>query len=119
MSTLDTFELSPHLVWTDEFDYTSVDQEVSYASEGALIIQEGVKQAGRPITLEGQISRADLLALRAMSETRTQHTLTFNGEAFEVRWRYKDKPYSATPLVDYANPGDDDFYSVTLRFIEV
>ena len=52
-----TVALPDALSWVDEFAWSSVEQTKTYTSTGALLIEEGVKQAGRPITLEGAEDR--------------------------------------------------------------
>jgi len=119
MNQLDNLLLSEHLVWTNEFDWSPVRQLQDRGLSGALVIQVAVKQAGRPIHLTGVLSRAQVKALKALAATPMQHQLTFNDVIFQVRWDYARTELSAVPEVDYANPSDDDYYRVTLRFIEV
>lgn len=119
MNTLDAQVLPSDLVWPDELEWLPVEQSIEFLSEGALLIQEGVKQAGRPITLTGFLSRAQLQALRVMAATPVQHALTYNGTTYPVRWRYSDKAITAVAFIAYADPDPDDLYEVTLRFIEV
>ncbi len=119
MNALDAQSLPNDLFWSDELDWLPVEQSTEYLSEGALVIQQGVKQAGRPITLQGVLKRADLLALRALAAAPNEHVLTFNDATYTVRWRYTDQAITATPFVEYADPGDDDYYNTVLRFLEV
>ncbi len=53
---LDTLTLPTDLIWIDEFDWTPVQQTQTYSITGALIIESGVKKAGREITLSGDNS---------------------------------------------------------------
>ena len=48
-----TVTLPDALSWADEYAWSPVEQAKTYTTTGALLIEEGVKQAGRPITLEG------------------------------------------------------------------
>jgi len=63
-STLCTLTLPMSLIlpkdleWIDELTYSPVSQSVEYGTTGALLIQEGVKQKGRPITLGSSDSMA-------------------------------------------------------------
>lgn len=45
--------LPKDLQWADELTWNAVAQSVEYSLTGALLIQEGVKQKGRHITLVG------------------------------------------------------------------
>ena len=119
MNTLDAIPLSDDLVWTEELDWLPVEQSTDYTIGGSLVIQEAIKLAGRPINLNGVVPRALLLSLRAAASQPIAHTLTINGTAYAVRWRYSDSALTARALVDYADPTDDDLYDVTLRFVEI
>lgn len=47
-------DLHPQFYWADELDYSPIAQSTpSYSLTGALIIEQGTKRAGRPITLVG------------------------------------------------------------------
>ena len=75
--TLGTVTLPPDLRWSDEIGWTSVQRTAERSLTGALIIQEGVKLKGRPITLEAKseeqgyvwMDRTTLLALKTLEET--------------------------------------------------
>ena len=65
-----TATLSDRLQWSDEFDWSPVEQATAYSTTGALLVDVAVKQAGQPITLEGTdtnawISRALCSTLKA------------------------------------------------------
>lgn len=69
---LDGITLPYDLEWVDELDWTPVVQDVGYSMTGSLFIQQGVKQTGRLITLEGKdnmawVSRQTAEALRSLS----------------------------------------------------
>ena len=49
-----TLELSDRLVWVDEFEWSPVVSAVRWGTTGAQQIHVGVRQAGRPITLDGR-----------------------------------------------------------------
>lgn len=119
--TLDTITLPADLIWTDEYDWTPKEASESRTLTGALIIQTGTKQAGRPITLAGDdrsawTTRATADALQAKLSTDTAMTLTLNdGRQFQVFWRHADKPLDTRPVVPYSEPAADDPYTLTLR----
>lgn len=120
-------ELPRDLVWADEFDYSPVGQQIEPTLTGALVIQEGVLQAGRPITLEGGdnfawIRRADLVVLRNTTlAAGTTMTLTLHdGRSFPVIWSRGDSPISAQPIYPTPIPDAQTYYNgLRLSFIEV
>jgi hypothetical protein len=122
--TLDSIALPDDLVWVDEFAYTPVIQELAWAVDGTLIIQQGIKLAGRTITLSGGenygwITRATLLLVHAKAIAGVTCTLTLSdSRVFSVKFR-QDNPLEAHPVLDYASPDASDFYYITLPFIEV
>jgi hypothetical protein len=123
MITLDAVTLPEDLIWSDEFAWSSVQQSRTYTLTGALILETGTKQAGRPITLVGGdeaawITRANLKALQAKLTTTATMTLTLNdGSTFSVAFNHDEKPIDAHPVIDYSTPSDDDFYTLTLKLI--
>lgn len=119
MNKVDAIILNQHFVWTNEFDFSPVRQNQSYAVSGALVIQAGVKQAGRPIHLAGILSRAQVKALKALAAIPAAHVLTFNSTNYNVRWDYEKTEISAKARIGYADPDDSDYYDVVLRFLEV
>lgn len=51
-STNETVPLEDGFLWSDEFDWKPIEQTQERAVDGTLIIQEGKKKSGRPITLQ-------------------------------------------------------------------
>ncbi|MBK8123922.1 MAG: hypothetical protein IPK54_10295 [Dokdonella sp.] len=51
--TLGALTLPDGLVWSDEHAWSPIAQSTEYGLTGSLIVDEAVKQAGRPITLAG------------------------------------------------------------------
>ncbi|WP_446942135.1 hypothetical protein [Pseudomonas aeruginosa] len=89
---LDAVELGDQFEWVDEFTWDAVAQEQERSLTGALLVQEGTKLHGRPITLRsggGVFNRAD------------------------------GAPLEAEPLFREVNPGPDADYLVTLRLLTV
>lgn len=125
--TLDAISLPEDMVWEDELtDWDSVEQTITYSLTGALILQHGTRQAGRPITLSlprehGLCDRALVLQLNTLASANNSHTLTLHdGRTFAVRWRRDDgRAVEATPIVDVADPTAAFQYALTLRFIEM
>lgn len=114
--------------WVDEFDWSPVESSKEYGLTGALIIDHGVRQNGRPITLEASdekgwngMTRAILIQLYALTAQAGQtHALTLaDGRQFDVAFRPGEEPITARPLADRENPPSDWPYIITLRLIEV
>ncbi len=49
-----TIDLPKDLEWVDESSWSPIEQSTEYSLTGAFLIQEGVKQKGRAITLVGK-----------------------------------------------------------------
>lgn len=117
--------LPPDLIWTDEFAWRRVEQAKQYSTTGALLIDEWVRQAGRPITLTGTVDyawcqRPALQTLNAWShQAGLQMTLSINGVAYTVTWNHEDGAIASEPVVPYSDPQPEDFYSLVLRFLEI
>lgn len=119
-------ELDPDLAWSDEFAWAATEQSVSRSLTGALIVQLGLRQAGRPITLvasdsSGWMSRAAMAQLQAWADIPGQTmTLALRGVAYPVMFRHHDGgPFDAVLVVDYSDPEDTDWVVPTLRFMTV
>lgn len=123
-----TVQLPDDLYWADELAWSPVQQSVGRSITGALIVQTGLRQAGRPITLqpfEGErsswISRAVLLQLQAwVALPAPTLTLVLRGQARSVLWRHQDgEPIQAQPVLHLSDVQSDDVYVATLRFMEI
>lgn len=122
--------LDPDLQWVDRFSWSPVVQAVSHSISGALLIDESVKLAGRPITLQppdaqsGWMRGAIVTQLQAWaSDPGLSLALNLRGTEFSVMFRRTDgAPVDASPVVFVADPAENgigDDYLVTLRFIEI
>jgi hypothetical protein len=122
---LDTLTLPTDLIWIDEFDWTPVQQTQTYSITGALIIERGIKQAGREITLagdnsSGMISRADLKTLETKLTLNTPLVLTLNdARTFNVIFNHAKKPIDAKPQIDFSTPDDGDLYTLKINLLAV
>lgn len=131
--TLDDLDLADNpklggeqMEWVDEFDWDPVAQEQDRSVTGALIVQEGVKLYGRPITLSSNdgawFTLAKVRALQAMASVRgAVHLLTLpTGAQHYVTWnRVAGAVVQATPLHRTVAPDPDWLYQLTLRLITV
>lgn len=124
--TLGMHALPNGLRWEDELGWSPIGQSAEYSIEGALIIQETAKLAGRPITLRGGrqwawMQRDDLLDLKAaLEDDEVELLLTLHdSRTFTVTSRHSDGqgPIEAYPLPIVrdsgpADPTDDSWYWV-------
>jgi len=134
--TLDGIALPEDLYWSDETTPWAVGQTVSPTLTGALVIQEAALQTGRPITLESQrdgntvvavVERSvldQLLAMAALPNVAPMTLVmpTYGGgtATYTVRWRRVDGPaIEAEPIVFKAPIAPGDFYTITLRLMQV
>ncbi|MDF2076639.1 hypothetical protein P2Q70_18805 [Pseudomonas mendocina] len=131
--TLDDLDLAAdpalggeQMEWTDEWDWNAIEQEQERSLTGALIVQEGVKLYGRPITLASNggawFPLATVRALEAMASVRgAVHLLTLpSGDQHYVTWnRVAGVVVQATPVHRTVAPGPDWLYQLTLRLITV
>lgn len=122
--TLDTVQIPRSMVWVDEHDWTPVEKSIDYSITGALLVDVGVKQAGRPITLQaendsGWIRRDVLHALHALAAVPGgQYEFTHaDGRSFAVE--FASSPITAVPLGRPELPADSNPYIATVRLIEV
>jgi hypothetical protein len=122
-----TLTLPNALGWADEYTWSPVQQSKTYTTTGALLIEEGVRQAGRPITLEGSedktwCTRALVDQLHAWAATSAiTLVLTLRGVAHPVTFDHERGALQGLPVVFYADGSiaSDDWYVPTLRFLEL
>lgn len=122
-----TLTLPDALSWADEYTWSPVEQTKTYTTTGALLIEEGVKQAGRPITLEGSedrtwCTRALVDQLHAWAQTpATVLTLTLRSTPRTVTFDHEKGALQGLPVQFFADGSieQSDWYVPTLRFIEL
>lgn len=114
------------LEWTDERTWDPVEQGQERSLGGALMIQEGVKLYGRPITLASndgawftKTTIEELEALRDQPGSVMLLTLP-GGRQHYVTWnRAAGAPVEAVPLFRKVVYEPDDLFFLTLRLITV
>lgn len=132
--TLGTYGLPDGLVWEDELAWSPLVQSSDYGLDGALILEESTRQAGRPITLRGSLElawmdRESLLALKAALEAEAAElTLTLHDKTTHlVTGRHDGNagPIEAYPVpvlkeYGYADPDKDTLYWISrVRLLEL
>lgn len=128
-ATSQTVPLEDGFLWSDEFDWKPIEQNQERAIDGALIVQEGKKKSGRPITLspsdgQGWIKRSDLSVIQGWSALQDeQFTLVFeyphDTRQFNVIFNHAEGAIEADPVKGFPTVSEEDYYKVTLRFLEV
>ena len=122
-----TLALPADLLWSDEYDWHPVVQTKTYTTTGALVLDVGTRQAGRPITLQGAdnaawLSRAMCDTLRAWAALAAPAmTLLLRGAVHVVAFDHEKTAFEARPVMQYAigDEAADDWYVATLRLIEL
>lgn len=124
--TLDGLALDPQHQWTDEFEWDAVEQEQSRSLNGKLIVQEGVKLYGRPVTLEANEGAwTPLSTVRALEALRDERGRVMLLELPDGRSEYvifnrgNGAALQAQQLFRLVNPPLDDLFELTLRLITV
>lgn len=122
-----TIELSDRLLWVNEMEWSEIDQATEYATNGALMVDQAEKLAGRSIELDGSdsqawITRALCLQIRQWRRIRNaQFTLLLRGEPRLVIFDHEKGGFSAQPiwkLVEGELTGEVNYRPV-FRFLEV
>lgn len=122
-----TATLSDRLHWTDEYNWSPVEQSSEYSTEGALLVDVALKQAGRPITLDGTdtaawITRALCDTLQAWAALPgIELTLIVRGVARTVMFDHARTGFEARPIWKLLD-GEitpELFYLPTFRFLEI
>lgn len=122
-----TLNLPDALSWADEYSWSPIEQSQTYTTTGALLIEEHVKQTGRPITLEGSEDRTwctrELVdTLHAWAATPgVVMTLVLRGVSRSVTFDHVKGALQGLPVLFYADGSIEasDWYIPTLRFLEL
>ena len=125
-----TLALSDRLIWSDEYEWSAVAQSTVYSTNGAMLVDVAVMQAGRPITLDGTdtnawLSRSTCDALHAWAAVPAAvFTLVLRGVSRQVIFAHDDSGrggFDAQPvwrLLDSELSGDV-MYRPTFKFLEI
>ena len=124
---LDTITLPDDLLWINEFDWNPVEQTTERSLTGALLVQEGQLNHGRPIVLSGNgeagwVSRLTVKNLFALSKAASKTmalTLPDNRQFSVIFDRSNGAPIEAQQVLPFAYPDDNDQYLLTLRLLTV
>jgi hypothetical protein len=124
MIALDGISLPVDLIWMDEYAHTPVKQTVTTAVDGSLIIEAAAQTSGRPITLQGGDDAAwierDTLEQLRIKQYQAGLVMTLTQRSVNYRVMFvQPGGIEAKPVVDYNLPEAEDWYTITLKFIEV
>lgn len=126
-NSLTTVDLPDQLNWVDEFSWLPVVQAQTFTTTGALYLEHGLKQAGRPITLQG----ADTAAWCTRALVQTLHSwaavpnvalsLVLRGVTYSVTFNHEAGALEGLPVLFWADGSwqADDYYTPTVRLITI
>ncbi|MHB9021299.1 MAG: hypothetical protein ACYC3A_05690 [Halothiobacillus sp.] len=116
-------QLGNDLIWSDKNAYSPIVEKTDRSLTGALIVQQSVKTAGQPITLQsdgdtfGLLTRSivdQLYAWQAMSGITL--ALDFHGTNYSVGFRYDNgAAVIANPVFSAGAPTPTDLMTVTIK----
>jgi hypothetical protein len=120
--------LPPSLVWEDEFNWTPVQKTFTHGVGGSLIIQSGVKEAGRAITLRspdqemGWMYRPELLDLFAWAEDDEKVMTLHLEKATDTRTFkvvFAENPIESSSVQSWKDHTSEEPFIVKIKLIEV
>ena len=122
-----TLNLPEDLYWNDENSWAPVEQSIERSISGALIVSSATRVAGRPITLTPEDQNSAWMMRSLLDTLRTwaavpgrEMVLTLRGTTYNVIFRHHDgQAIEAAPIKHCNDVQPTDFYTVTLRFMEV
>lgn len=124
--TLGAIAIPEDVWWQDEFDWTPIAESTEYGLTGALVIDIGIREAGRPITLVsnpagGWVPRATVQALQAQRDSTPVSTLALtlaDGRVITVK-HDRTRQFEAAPVRPVSDMTAATPYRITLPLIEV
>ena len=130
VATNAVIELDDELYPSDEHEWSSLVSSTKYALDGTMIIEQSIRKAGRPYTMQapsdmGFLTRSTVNALKAERD-KLGATFWLDYRADGVVKRVKvifdttgDDAITASPAKEFISPSLDDLFIVTLRFLEI
>lgn len=125
--TLDAISLPVDLIWSDEYDWSHVVQNVKKSITGSLVIQEASQAKGRLITLTGGLdsawitkTTADLIKAKVDTPDLVM-SLDFHGTVYDVMFARSgnNSPFQSKQIYELADPDAEHIYGFTLKLMEV
>ena len=129
VSTGNVIVLSDSL-WPDgEHDWSAVVSNTKYALDGTMIVEQSIRQAGRPYTMQapdghGVLTRETVNALKAERDTLgATFWLDYLADGLVKRVKVifdtTGEAITARPVKKTTSPLLDNYFNVTLKFIEI
>lgn len=122
-------ELDDELYPSDEHEWSSLVSSTKYALDGTMIVEQSIRKAGRPYTMQapsdmGFLTRNTVNALKA---ERDKLGATFwldyraDGQVKRVKVMFDTtgEAINAKPVKEFISPSLDDLFIVTLKFLEI
>lgn len=123
--TQESIELPQDLRWTDEHDWHAVAQTAPERTlSGSQIIQQGVKKAGRPITLAADnvwLPLSTIQTLRDWTDVpELKLTYThYDGRTFQVIFALHEQALKAEPVHFTAPELGVERYIATIKLLTI
>lgn len=121
--------LSDSLYPSEEHDYSAIAETHKYALDGTLIVEQSVRQAGKPYTMQAPDNMAWLprSTINALKAERDKLGATFwldylsDGVVKRVKVMFDNSgdAITAKPVRGYISPLPNDPFIVTLKFLEI
>ena len=121
--------LSDSLYPIDEHDYSAVVSSTKYALDGTMIVEQSIRQAGKPYTMQAPDNMAWLprSTINALKDERDKLGATFwldylaDGAVKRVKVIFDNTSdaITAKPVRGYTSPLPNDPFIVTLKFLEI
>lgn len=129
VSTGNIIVLSDSL-WPDgEHDWSAVVSNTKYALDGTMIVEQSIRQAGRPYTMQapdghGVLTRETVNALKAERDTLgatfwLDYLADGSVKRVKVIFDTTGEAITARPVKKTTSPLLDNYFNVTLKFIEI
>lgn len=128
LGTLATLTLHDDLLWTDEHSWSPVVGNAEYSIKGALIIENGLRLAGRPISLQAPDesmawhprSVIDQLYLWSAQAGQDFHLTMQDGQVFNVAFRHHEPPaFEPKPVTGLGSQAPNSDWTIKLKFIVI
>ncbi len=126
LKTNTVIELPYDLYPTDDLNWSPVAATGVYTLSGAYDVQQAVKLAGKPMTLQsddglGLITRDTVNKLHEQAAIpEATFTLEYVADGVtkivNVMFDHEASPIEATPFKGFNSPNLDDYFAVTLKF---
>jgi len=118
--------LSPHMLWSDEYDHSPVAQSKKMTIGGSMVLYNTQVIAGQNITLQalsdrGWLTKAMIDSVKAMASVvgATYTLVTHNGN-YTVAFRHFDSPaVVASPILAKDVYTADDYFTATIKLVTV